>query len=1539
MAGKRKKRQEAFLKARKMREAKKKKKGNAKKNSNDEERNEKRVTRSTKNEEIVQCDKSINEICCQNCHRYNIEVVVCKKDELHWRKYRFLGKKEEHFNLCYACERYLKAQQVNSNDASVVWQPFVGNFLSCDEKDITNRWRLIPSTWRSWWLPHVSKRFPQTNFSSFELESCIIDGTKGRKTMLSMLQNLEETSWLTFKQNWEKHGSIPHVRCPWGCSEYLANTNHIPMDVFFEFVADKEILTHTPEKNKQCSVGFRKGVGNEKIELFGNKDWLCLPTIAVIHDEPKILCCRYHSEKTKQRYIHPPSSPISNLSFEGDNSLAPVCAVPRTIKSFKAKTYTNSYHLNKVMGNYSGVDSINLTDQTLNSAQSRIDESLRKDALAARGRKDYKNFITRKSKKEELGWEDSINHILEKSDQLWTEDEFQRVKKKHLKGATYMPIEQAFEVDYLLRTESKKEIIKIFGGDRRRHEIASFMPRWPRRIVHILEPLSSHGTKPFYCKTEWDGVPFVRYLVNIVHLVPSLWKSLDENVTHTTSWEGFVLTHVTIKALPHMLSSAAKGNPFTSKSVNNETKFVQRLPTKNSVIYNAFEALFKEHETVAVLNDIERFRFEVNDKINVVIVCQRTRILKEYPTLPGISHSDWSEVVVGCSDCIYSRHNDNEERKFWEIKKQGQSVSTIKTDLNCNQIATVPNINTTWKIVVHARKRLVKHNLMRIKVLQLQGGQTDCTCENHKDYLVEAPRKFGKCSFKPTCSRKVHFRCEKKGCNVGICKICLDEAKKNKRENEYYALKGDEEYEELDGNDDNDDDSTFVDEDTQEDVFSVESLASFNQEVEDDEDAIATVLDLDNIDDNDDDENKMLYYEEQADDVGLDVVEDLISEDDEDSDLEDFVITTNCGRVNKNINIASLAREGKLVGNHVLLNSSGSSLLRRDNKLRGSRAQRNFLQRLVASNENESVPLIYPEAMLFPNYFWCEQDDCSVVGAIPNACLKDNATLKSLGIASLLEMLRTRILDPTLDSHANAVYQFFAWDMLANLGLRGSNTEIVLRRGWAHQEGNEGIRMSCQDDPVYDEQAIDTRATVNQLAAANARQPVDFFFTWTNNQKETFGCRKISEWIESEEAIEMHLKKYQNYNDRMNDEHDVSQIKRSLQTSSATMSFRTWLETIKVFLKYIQFGKDSPFKDVGGGIKDIFNRLEIQEGLDSKFHHNHTLLYLHQHPKTKEEAIELLNLIRGSIETFVTEQEKIELVEKGFVEGNCITEFLLDMQNKLKHNCTKRCFIPVRNRSDENKEKFERRCKQPDNMAMNPDRRLHYFYPIDVKHSKRAAECMQELGFIEVVDDTTENKVSIKPCEKYKHLFESTRHVPPCYSLDGRYSPANPFLCAMLLSAMNIQYCTSYMVLRYLAKYIASVDKAQRIIVKADGGDNKLKLTEQDHHNTKITGNKIVADKKKKESKDENFKIDGRNLALGEMLMHILEYPTILHTFKFEYIPTQPMGLRPILKQKARIHKLKQQEDADIETNSPADLNADHMFPNYIARQRLRLTG
>jgi hypothetical protein len=487
--------------------------------------------------------------------------------------------------------------------------------------------------------------------------------------------------------------------------------------------------------------------------------------------------------------------------------------------------------------------------------------------------------------------------------------------------------------------------------------------------------------------------------------------------------------------------------------------------------------------------------------------------------------------------------------------------------------------------------------------------------------------------------------------------------------------------------------------------------------------------------------------------------------------------------------------------------------------------------------------------------------------------------------------------------------------------------------------GNEGLRMQDKDEPVYDSYCIDSRATVNQIAAANGKTASDLFFTWTANQKQTVGLRLIFAWTESEEALEDFIQEFPFAGQF--DEMERSLLQEAFRISAGISMLRAWMELVEIFFEYLQFGKDSPFRNVCGGIKDVWNRLEIQSEEDAKLPHCHTLIYFKEHPKNEQDALPILQLIRGSIETFATDEEKKELLEKGFVKDpDLMIDFLQDFKRKVAHHCTKRCQVLVRSRATDGTTIMtrERVCKIPDNRKMKPSPTVHSFIPINANHSQEALCCMVLLSMIEEAYQPYTSVLQCVPKEGYQHFLESKRHVPPCYATDGPSSPANVFLFGMLLASMNLQYCTSYILLRYLAKYVASVDKASKIVLKAGKGDDEIVATAVTGYNTKITGNQI-AEKQAQGKQKDNFCIEGRNISLAEIGMQFLQYKTIRTTFHFEYIPTQPMGLRPVLKKAPFINRLKTAGDASADARHVQDLDASKVFPGYRSRNDLSLLG
>jgi hypothetical protein len=210
--------------------------------------------------------------------------------------------------------------------------------------------------------------------------------------------------------------------------------------------------------------------------------------------------------------------------------------------------------------------------------------------------------------------------------------------------------------------------------------------------------------------------------------------------------------------------------------------------------------------------------------------------------------------------------------------------------------------------------------------------------------------------------------------------------------------------------------------------------------------------------------------------------------------------------------------------------------------------------------------------------------------------------------------------------------------------------------------------------------------------------------------------------------------------------------RRSLLQSAAIMILRLWMETVEEFLKYLQFGKDSPFEEVCGGISNFTHRNKIQAGpadsniKDGKLPHGHTsILQFKSHPRTEqEEALPLLNMIRGSIETFATKEEQRELVKNGFVSnGDMMISFLEEMRQITKHHCMQgRCMIPVRSSEDDgsSEPRLKKKCKQRDNRKMNPHPFSHYFKPIDVQHSMEALTILSNIGMIVVLSDNADSR-------------------------------------------------------------------------------------------------------------------------------------------------------------------------------------------------------
>jgi hypothetical protein len=92
---------------------------------------------------------------------------------------------------------------------------------------------------------------------------------------------------------------------------------------------------------------------------------------------------------------------------------------------------------------------------------------------------------------------------------------------------------------------------------------------------------------------------------------------------------------------------------------------------------------------------------------------------------------------------------------------------------------------------------------------------------------------------------------------------------------------------------------------------------------------------------------------------------------------------------------------------------------------------------------------------------------------------------------------------------------------------------------------------------------------------------------------------------------------------------------------------------------------------------------------------------------------------------------------------------------------------------------------------------------------------------------------------------------------EGIMSPTNGRIFVNTLSQSNVQHTTAYFLSRYLAKYVAGIDKGKVIYVAlgndyAGGKQNitpELVLHSYFYHAPKVTGSKINIKKRQKQSK------------------------------------------------------------------------------------------
>ena len=561
------------------------------------------------------------------------------------------------------------------------------------------------------------------------------------------------------------------------------------------------------------------------------------------------------------------------------------------------------------------------------------------------------------------------------------------------------------------------------------------------------------------------------------------------------------------------------------------------------------------------------------------------------------------------------------------------------------------------------------------------------------------------------------------------------------------------------------------------------------------------------------------------------------------------------------------------INGHVILNQCGSLLTRKRHMIKGNKKQNYFIQKLCAISTGASIPLMYPEAMLFPSIFWkAAKDSLSIAGAIPSPLLSECASM--FGFASIPEHVHSRLSNPSMNTSTDFHYTSFCYDKLSNLAANHEDTRIIIRRGLTVDEnsGELGLRGSGDSSML---ESFDSKAMVRNLCASQQYHSMTHFLTFTCNMKKHFGTKIIKEWIDSNEW-QKNIPHFFDLNLT-----DQEEYINGINQASSGLLFRVWQEVSKLFLGYIKNSPSSPFKKV----KSIFSRQEYQK-LVGNLHHIHLIMEVAFNEMSEEEQKFVNDLCRCSIFDVVRYNEIDDLINDGTLnDKDDYFSMVKDANNFLGHNCNSRCLVKTTNG------KF--RCRKLNYLEVSKDNTKHTYKEFN---NDIAKECLEKLVNIGMVQKFQANEHGYTKKWKSKLPFlHPQRHIPPTNpNHDNNMSPVEGYTFANCRSMQNIQLLTqSGGVNKYVCKYIGKIDEQNYVVVQANNskGNSAASLMTKSTflHNTKIASSKIQEDEDR--GKDNKYP-QGRYISHIEMLHQIMKYPEVTTDLSFITITTMPLEYR-----------------------------------------------
>lgn len=1389
---------------------------------------------------------------CGNCKRtqyyhnassvFHLSFSVYQTHQIYQRKFKFCTKANtertsKNILLCEQCSNYLinvdnKEAQKNKNS----WPGFMWYVLTNDEvkeKYKNYAWRFIPKEWRYWWIDKLKELHGET-YSNITIDNPPPIFVEKTEELGDWTQNINSCTYSGLRDTINKH-MFPKVLCPFGCTEYIQEGQQLPIDTIVQRYLRRLYLKKRITKRDKQFNSARDDyltIGAMNYEWVSKEEWKAMPTI--ILDSKKgavVVGCRRHGRGCRDFYIHTPKQPKNILPAKYSDQLCHCVIQSRTVRPLKRSGFSDSYQMHEQRGTFSGLDTCSITNfGNFDRTSILLDES---EARSIAGRPDISALLNNlvDDKLFPLSFAESKRKQSRKKMENVKLDEF-------VSGSTYVPVEAAMSLQRETLNEECNVI--ILNPETNEERTRQFKKVWPE-YIYPCQRMDDYGATfvsvPAFQMKKVEHIS-VHHVMNtwqiceILSSTQSLWSDLCKKELRKNEWHGWLLVYITRKCFPTLKKMRQDENdPFKKQYVSKTLRVVEKIMPET------LQSAFINIPNTTCSQSTESLR---NCNSNTLIISNYSVQNNHMPPMETDTHeltsiiccwslSDTGRKMYRWDGYKYSRHGNKHKKWWFRSKSQDLPIhSDLPESLEEDKVYTL----------VYKKKISVDFEKAKIDFLKYLGGASHLRCRKHKCPLIASYTRDKKCM----CGKKEFYRCCDLYCTCRICSDCA----KNKDKNVI----------------------TYVDE-----IKGNETISETRIDTEENGD-----------DEENNERNQNITIENNTGDNQIDIEqyeEPLTYTDDPyiDEYIEDYqnlgdtFPTTDAGEVaveTTNLNPGK-HKDLQYVSGHVLMNQCGSLLSSRKNHvIKGSSKHQYFIHRLCATVSGKSIPILYPEAMLFPSIFYVEADEGAIAGAIPAPLLTE--TITKMGFASIKDHLKTRLTSCSSSTSTNPRYIAWAYDHVVNIMANHCDTRIILNRGLTVDDNSmSGLTIRGKDDNKLLE-SFESKQWVRNLCAGMAYHHDDYFATLTCNQKQHFGTSELRRWIDQKGWKNT----YPNYHKLSNFEQE--EIDEAYHQAASSLMLRNWLETCKHFIKFLQTSPNSPYKRV----LSIFARHEYQKEIGN-LSHIHMLIELDWKRMTTKEAAFVKDLIRTSILDIIKPGDELKqaLADGTFKNISEYREMQEDGERTLPHKCSQRCQFKVG--PDKTK------CKKWNNNKISPNPARDYYYPLPNELSRECNERLIKCGMAHR-QSIGNGRTKIVYHDKF---YYPTRHVPKTNTSDDmNISPVEGQTFSNTRSMNNIQELThAGGAEKYVCKYMTKIDEGNRVIPQA-GANGDIKMKEQFLYNTKITTSKINEDKALKQSRDKH-KPMGRSVSQNEMLHQIFGHPDIYTNRHFVQVPTMQLEKRP----------------------------------------------